>query len=52
MSDEFERAHNLNPKDPSDGNGTQLSTDGYTNLEVYLDSLVSHVMSQAAESAK
>jgi len=41
MSDAFERTHKLNSSDSSDGNGTQLSKDGYTNLEVYLESLVS-----------
>lgn len=40
MSDKFETEHGLNPHDPADGNGTNLSKDGYTNLEVYLNSLV------------
>lgn len=51
MSDEFEQGHKLNPNDPSDGNGTQLSTEGYTNLEVYLESLVSSAMDKAADVA-
>jgi hypothetical protein len=39
MSNEFELKHGLNPNDPADGNGTNLSKDGYTNLEVYLNDL-------------
>ncbi|MDP4177305.1 MAG: cellulose binding domain-containing protein [Bacillota bacterium] len=39
MSDEWELKHGLNPKDPEDRNGLQLSADGYTNLEMYLDEL-------------
>lgn len=39
MPDEWEINHGLNPKDANDGNSTSL--DGkYTNLEVYLNSLV------------
>jgi hypothetical protein len=40
MPDEFERQHGLAADDPSDGNGTNLSDVGYTNLEVYLNGLV------------
>jgi hypothetical protein len=40
MPDAFETAHQLNPNDPADGAATTLSADGYTNLEVYLNSLV------------
>jgi hypothetical protein len=47
MSDEFERAHGLKPNDPSDGNGTELSKAGYTNLEVYLDEVASKAGSGA-----
>lgn len=39
MPDEWELAHTLNPADASDGNTT--GTDGYTNLENYLNSIVS-----------
>jgi hypothetical protein len=39
MPDAFETAHDLNPQDPADGAATGLSADGYTNLEVYLNSL-------------
>ena len=40
MPDEWETAHNLNSKNADDRNDYTISTD-YTNLEVYLDSLVS-----------
>ena len=39
IADDFERAHKLNPADPSDANVTTLSKEGYTNLEVYLNEL-------------
>jgi hypothetical protein len=39
MPNEFEAARGMNPNDPADGNGTGLSSDGYTNLEVYLNEL-------------
>ena len=38
MPDEWELAHGLDPKDPSDRN--QSGADGYTQLEIYLNSLV------------
>jgi len=37
MPDEWEKAHGLNPNDPSDANKT--GSDGYTNLEKYLNNL-------------
>jgi len=37
MPDEWEKANGLNPNDPSDRNKT--GSDGYTNLEKYLNSL-------------
>jgi hypothetical protein len=40
MPNEFEIEHKLNPDDPADGNSSQLSDIGYTNLEVYLNGLV------------
>jgi hypothetical protein len=40
MPDVFESKHDLDPDDPTDGNGTKLSDIGYTNLEVYLNELV------------
>ena len=41
MPDEWELAHGLNPNDPEDRNG-QLNGAGYTNLEIYLNSIVSN----------
>lgn len=38
MDDDWEKAHDLNPKDPSDGK-TDRNGDGYTNLEEFLDQL-------------
>ena len=40
MPDKWELENNLNPMDRFDGNGTNLSKEGYTNLEMYLNSLV------------
>jgi hypothetical protein len=40
MPNEFEKAHSLDPANPADSNGSQLSDDGYTNLEVYINGLV------------
>jgi hypothetical protein len=40
MPDVFEREHGLAADDPADGNATNLSDAGYTNLEVYLNGLV------------
>ena len=39
MPDAWEKAHGLNPNDPSDAN-KDLNGDGYSNLEKYLNSLV------------
>ena len=39
MPDEWEREHKLDPKDPTDRN-SDPDSDGYTNLEEYLNSLV------------
>lgn len=41
MPDEWEIANQLNPNDANDGNKT--SADGYTNLEIYLNSLVAEI---------
>ncbi|MBQ3699865.1 MAG: pectate lyase [Prevotella sp.] len=38
MPDEWERQHGLNPNDANDGN--QTATDGYTNLEHYLNGII------------
>ena len=40
MPDEWEKAHGLNPNDPSDRNDVR-DADGYTRLEEYLNSLCS-----------
>lgn len=40
MPDRWELKNDLNPFDKSDGNRTNLCKDGYTNLEMYLNSLV------------
>jgi len=42
MPDEWETAHGLNPNSSADGTATNLSAP-YTNLEVYLNSLVDHL---------
>jgi hypothetical protein len=39
IPDDWEKAHGLNPNDPSDANA-DLNGDGYTNLEKYLNSLI------------
>ncbi|MEL7600710.1 MAG: acetylxylan esterase [Proteiniphilum sp.] len=39
IPDKWERSQGLSPSDKSDGNGTRLSKEGYTNLEVWLHSL-------------
>lgn len=39
IPDDWEKAHGLNPNDPSDAN-QDLNGDGYTNLEKYLNSIV------------
>ena len=36
---EWETKKDLNPSDASDGNGTNLSSIGHTNLEMYLNEL-------------
>jgi pectate lyase len=39
MPDDWEKQNRLDPNDPSDRNG-DINKDGYTNLEVYLNSLI------------
>ena len=41
MPDEWEKANGLNPEDAADGK--QTNADGYTNLEVYMNSLVADI---------
>lgn len=43
MPDVWETKNNLNPGDASDGVKATLSKEGYTNLEVYMNSLVSDI---------
>lgn len=43
MPDEWESTNGLNPNDAADGNATTLSAEGYTNLEVYMNSLVADI---------
>lgn len=43
MPDAWETANGLNPNSVADGNVFTLSTEGYTNLEVYLNSLVGSI---------
>ncbi len=38
MPDKWEKAHGLNPNDPSDANG-DMNGDGYTNIEKYINSI-------------
>lgn len=39
MPDEWEKSHGLNPYDPADGCISTVEGNGYTNLEVYINSL-------------
>ena len=41
MPDSWETANNLDPNDPDDGKATR--SDGYTNLEAYLNSIVADI---------
>lgn len=43
MPDAWEIANGLNPNDATDGKKTTLNNEGYTNLEVYLNSLVAEI---------
>ena len=47
MPDEWEKANGLNPKDAADGK--QTNADGYTNLEVYINSLVADITERQNE---
>ena len=49
MPDSWETANKLNPNDATDGNATTLSTEGYTNLEVYMNSLVADITAKCTE---
>lgn len=39
MPDDWEKTYGLNPDNASDGSGTNLSADGYTNIEMYINQL-------------
>lgn len=43
MPDVWELAHGLNPRNSSDGNLTADNVNGYTNLEIYLNSLIEEI---------
>ncbi len=43
MPDAWEKAHGLNPRDPRDATQNTIDPD-YNNIEVYLNSLVGHLM--------
>lgn len=47
MPDEWEKANGLNPEDAADGK--QTNADGYTNLEVYINSLVADITERQNE---
>lgn len=53
MPDTWERSYNLDPNQASDRNGTQVGSDGYTNLEMYLNELAGDFgITTAAESKR
>ena len=39
MPDDWEKKHGLNPDNADDRNGKELSADGYTNIEMYINEL-------------
>lgn len=39
MPDDWEKTYGLNPDNASDGSSTDLSVDGYTNIEMYINQL-------------
>lgn len=50
MPDEWEAANGLNPNDATDRNNTDA--EGYTMLEVYMNSLVAHIMEGGMEGGE
>ena len=50
MPDDWETANGLNPKSATDGN--QLNDEGYTNVEVYLNSLVANITARQYEGGE
>lgn len=47
IPDEWEKANGLNPEDAADGK--QTNADGYTNLEIYMNSLVADITERQNE---
>ena len=50
MPDEWEKSNGLDPSDPSDGK--TIGTDGYSNLENYLNSLVADITDKQNEGGE
>lgn len=50
MTDDWEQQNGLDPNDATDRNGTDLSSVGYTNLEVHLDSIAASAGDCASDS--
>ncbi|MFC1509671.1 polysaccharide lyase family 1 protein [Candidatus Omnitrophota bacterium] len=44
MPDVYETSNKLNPRDPSDAKGTNVSPEGYTNIEVYINDLAANTI--------
>ncbi|MCQ2207450.1 MAG: pectinesterase family protein [Paludibacteraceae bacterium] len=51
MPDAWESAKGLNPNDATDGAKTAADGSGYTNLELYMNSLVCEIMSEGLSDA-
>ena len=53
IPDEWETANGLNPSNANDGNEYTIDNEGiYTNIEVYLNSLVEHIMKDGNADAE
>ncbi|MFH1760875.1 MAG: hypothetical protein ABIA63_07215 [bacterium] len=50
MPDSWEDSHGLNKNDSLDYSGTDLSTEGYTNIEVYINELADNITHAMPES--
>ncbi len=51
MPDSWENAHGLNPNNATDGKAIANDGSGYTNLEVYMNSLVCEIMVEGLSNA-
>ncbi len=51
MPDAWEKKHGLNPVNPADRNSDH-NADGYTNLEEYLNSIITVHVSRQPENAR